>query len=155
MTKLARSRLHFLEQAHILDGDHGLIGEGRDEFDLLVCKGFDGLSCQEQHPDRLPQAKEGNGKEGPVSDRFLQLRISVFRICQDVGNLQRLGRQQRSSNRTAALRPGFRSETEPIGREIVVRRIVEAAVSTLPGHGGHVSVTKPRRRLRERVEYSL
>ena len=29
-------RLHFVEQADILDGDAGLIGEGLDELDLLV-----------------------------------------------------------------------------------------------------------------------
>ena len=28
-----------LEQSHVLDGDHRLVGEGRDQFDLLVGKG--------------------------------------------------------------------------------------------------------------------
>ena len=36
LAKLARARLHLVEQAHVLDGDHRLVGEGRDEFDLLV-----------------------------------------------------------------------------------------------------------------------
>ena len=36
--EFARSRLHLLEQPRVLDGDHGLVGEGRRELDLLVSK---------------------------------------------------------------------------------------------------------------------
>ena len=31
--------LQFLEQPHVLDGDHGLVGEGFKQFDLLFVKG--------------------------------------------------------------------------------------------------------------------
>ena len=34
-SRLRDARLHFVEQANILDGDHGLIGKGLDKFDLL------------------------------------------------------------------------------------------------------------------------
>ena len=34
--QLARARLHLVEQPHVLDRDHRLVGEGRDQFDLLV-----------------------------------------------------------------------------------------------------------------------
>src|SRR5262249_12614343 len=34
--KLPALVLDFVEQAHVLDGDCGLVGEGRDQFDLLV-----------------------------------------------------------------------------------------------------------------------
>ena len=33
--QLARSRLYLLEQTRVLDGDHGLVGEGLHEFNLL------------------------------------------------------------------------------------------------------------------------
>ena len=33
--EIARARLHLVEQPHVLDGDYGLVGEGRNEFDLL------------------------------------------------------------------------------------------------------------------------
>ena len=36
--KFARARLHLLEQPHILDRDHRLVGEGRNQLDLLVGK---------------------------------------------------------------------------------------------------------------------
>ena len=34
--QLARARLHLVEQPHVLDRDHRLVGEGRDQLDLLV-----------------------------------------------------------------------------------------------------------------------
>ena len=37
--QLARARLHLVEQAHVLDRDHGLVGEGRHELDLPVGEG--------------------------------------------------------------------------------------------------------------------
>ena len=39
LQRLAQFRValaEFLEQAHVLDGDHGLVGEGLEERDLLV-----------------------------------------------------------------------------------------------------------------------
>ena len=41
---LARARLHLVEQAHVLDRDHGLVGEGGDQLDLLVG----------ERPDNIP-----------------------------------------------------------------------------------------------------
>ena len=37
--ELARARLHLVEQPRVLDRDHGLVGEGLDQLDLLVGKG--------------------------------------------------------------------------------------------------------------------
>ena len=34
--QLARARLHLVEQAHVLDRDHRLVGEGLDQLDLLI-----------------------------------------------------------------------------------------------------------------------
>src|SRR5262249_59215663 len=36
--ELARARLHLVEQPHVLDRDHRLVGEGGDEFDLSVAE---------------------------------------------------------------------------------------------------------------------
>ena len=38
------SLIQFFEQPHVLDGDHGLVGEGFKQLDLLVSKGVD-LAC--------------------------------------------------------------------------------------------------------------
>ena len=37
--KLSRALLLRLEQPHVLDGDHRLVGEGGDQLDLLVGEG--------------------------------------------------------------------------------------------------------------------
>ena len=34
--QIVGARLHFVEQPHVLDRDHRLVGEGRHQFDLLV-----------------------------------------------------------------------------------------------------------------------
>ena len=34
--QISRARLHLVEQPHVLDRDHRLVGEGRDQLDLLV-----------------------------------------------------------------------------------------------------------------------
>ena len=36
LRELARARLHLVEQPHVLDRDHRLVGEGGDQLDLLV-----------------------------------------------------------------------------------------------------------------------
>src|SRR5262249_33533970 len=38
LRELAGARLHLVEQPHVLDRDHRLIGEGLDQLDLLVGK---------------------------------------------------------------------------------------------------------------------
>ena len=47
----ARASLHFLEQPHVLDGDHRLVGEGGDELDLPVGERFDRRAAKEDDAD--------------------------------------------------------------------------------------------------------
>ena len=44
--------LQFLKQTHVLDGNHRLVGEGGDEFDLLFGKWINGRARQKQGADR-------------------------------------------------------------------------------------------------------
>ena len=47
--QLARSRLHLLEQPRVLDGDHGLVGEGLEQIDLPISEqSYFGASDQER-----------------------------------------------------------------------------------------------------------
>ena len=39
LAQIARARLHLVEQPHVLDRDHRLVGEGRDQLDLLSVNG--------------------------------------------------------------------------------------------------------------------
>ena len=36
----SRARLHLVEQPHVLDRDHRLVGEGLDQLDLLSVNGL-------------------------------------------------------------------------------------------------------------------
>ena len=60
--------LQFLEQPHVLDGDHGLVGEGFEKRDLFVRERTDLRSPNANHPDRnsLPQQRRGKTVRAPV-----------------------------------------------------------------------------------------
>src|SRR6516164_5346806 len=57
LLKLAALVLDFIEQAHVLYRDRGLVGEGRDQFDLLIGEWSYFRARQGEHADRdaLPQ----------------------------------------------------------------------------------------------------
>ena len=57
--QLMRPRLHLLEQPRVLDSDHGLIGEGGDQFDLLVAEGPTDDRVNANTPTGLPSRKSG------------------------------------------------------------------------------------------------
>jgi hypothetical protein len=49
---LARARLDLVEQPHVLDRDHRLVGEGGDQLDLLIGEWLDGGAHQANDADR-------------------------------------------------------------------------------------------------------
>ena len=64
--QLARARLHLVEQAHVLDRDHRLVGEGGDELDLPVGEWANLVTRQYDHADRAAFAQERNAENGPI-----------------------------------------------------------------------------------------
>ena len=54
--KIARLRLHLVEQTDVLDGDHRLVGEGRGQFDLLGGERTRFRARQDDDADRDPFA---------------------------------------------------------------------------------------------------
>ena len=56
LRKLARALLLGLEQPRVLDRDHRLIGESRDQFDFAVGEGVDAASREPDGADRLTLA---------------------------------------------------------------------------------------------------
>ena len=52
--------LHFLEQSHVLDGDHGLVGEGFEKCDLLFGEGPN-LRCGESEIAPMATPSRSNG----------------------------------------------------------------------------------------------
>ena len=82
-----------VEQPRVLDGDDGLVGEGRDELDLVVGKGPDFLAVQAEHTDqfvllqhRHKQNRPGTPKFDGSNDSWMAL-LSVGFLCRSIGDV--------------------------------------------------------------------
>jgi hypothetical protein len=77
-TELAAARLHLVEQAHVLDGDHRLVGEHLKEFDLPIREERDLGSGDGDRPERDPVAQQRDrqgGRKFLAEDAELEFRI--------------------------------------------------------------------------------
>src|SRR3954447_9787499 len=54
--EVARLGLHLVEQSHVLDRDYGLVGEGRNQFDLLVRERCNRPAAQVENADGMTLA---------------------------------------------------------------------------------------------------
>ena len=59
--------LDFLEQADILNGDDGLVGEGLEQRDLLVGEWPNFCSTNCNYADGDPSRSNGVGKQGSIA----------------------------------------------------------------------------------------
>ena len=83
-SQIAIAFLQFLEQPHVLDGDHRLVGEGFEKRDLLVRERTNLGSTNDDHADRNTLAQQGRGKYGATTHTL----VSAERLW-------KLGLQQR------------------------------------------------------------
>ena len=60
----------FLEQPHVLNGDHRLVGEGFEESDLLLSERIDYRTANKNGPNRNLFAQEWYGKYGSITFSF-------------------------------------------------------------------------------------
>ena len=70
----------FLEQPHVLDGDHRLVGERGHQLDLLGGERLHPGSCQRHHADDTSLPKQGNSQHGAVAADLLRLVKRVLGI---------------------------------------------------------------------------
>ena len=94
--QFARAGFHAVEQAHVLNRDGGLVGEGRCGFNLLVRERPDIWTRQDEDTDRFALAQHGNGEDGAIITQFL-CRERVVRVGFDVGNMNDLASQESAS----------------------------------------------------------
>ena len=66
--QVAVLRLQLREQADVLDGDDGLVGEGRHQVDLLLGEGPDVAPPHDQGPDGFALAEERHGQHGAIAE---------------------------------------------------------------------------------------
>ena len=91
--KVARARLHFVEQARVFDGDDGLVGEGLNEFDLLGVERANLGAHQSQHADRGAVAHHRNAEAGAEFASFSEVLRPIFGVGLDVFHLNRFAFQ--------------------------------------------------------------
>src|SRR5262249_42781553 len=101
LAQLLRARLHLVEQPHVLDRDHRLVGEGRNQLDLLVGEWTYGFALYddrkgahqldlfwgkrlrhlfryEDHPDHIPLAQQRDTERGAIAADLLRSAPGVI-----------------------------------------------------------------------------
>ena len=72
--ELAALVLDFVEQPHVLDGDHRLVGEGGDQLDLLVRERRAPRRAQSRDADRHAFAQQRHAEQRAEAAQLLRLR---------------------------------------------------------------------------------
>ena len=97
LLQLPRARLHLLEQPHVLDRDHRLVGERGDEFDLLFVEGVTVRRAIVKTPTATPSRSIGTPKQREAP-RILQSRAVVFVIGKHIWHVDRATLGNRSAD---------------------------------------------------------
>src|ERR1700688_2488365 len=93
-------RLHLIEQAHIADSDHGLIGESLQQTDLFVPEGIYFEAAKQNRSDALTLAQQGHGQNAAnalgayAARQFLAVGKLVALVGENVTHMHRLAIQK-------------------------------------------------------------
>src|SRR5437016_476118 len=107
LRELSTLLLNFIEQAHILDGDHRLIGKRRAQFDLFRCKGLRHSFSYENDADNFSIAQEWSTERGAITADSLRLHPGIFRVGENVRNVNDSPLQRGSPGDAASFRRHF------------------------------------------------
>ena len=72
--------VEFLEQPHVLDGDHRLIGKGFDQRNLALCEGLHLAPPHAQGTDRRTILKQRHREDGSIAELTLIADENILRI---------------------------------------------------------------------------
>ena len=116
--------LELLEQPHVLDGNHRLIGEGLDEIDLPV---RERLNIKSRHikivPVAAPSRRSGTAKTlraSGLATWTLIVRLVLDVVCSGVNALNRSTFQERATIQAFRNRPARCERRYCFGRFVVV-----------------------------------
>ncbi len=87
LAQFGGARLHLVEQADILDGDHGLVGEGLDKLDLAIRERADFRPGQGEDADRLTLAHERHAQDRREATEFRDLGELMLGVLRGVRNV--------------------------------------------------------------------
>ncbi len=147
--------LQLLEQADVLDCDDALVGERRDQLDLLVGEGLDLVPPEREHPDghALPQHRDPQDR--PVTSEP-DPRVCVVGIGQHVLDLNRPALEHRPAHDApaAGAKGVLRDEALELGRDVARgRQPLQLAIEPVDDAG--FGTAEPGRVLDERLEDGL
>ena len=95
LQRLAQFRValaEFLEQAHVLDGDNGLVGKGFEQGDLFIGEWTDLHALNNNYPDGSIFAQKRDGQRRPNAQAMdgLVARELGFDLGSEVMNMDNL-----------------------------------------------------------------
>ncbi len=102
-SKLARARLHLVEQSYVLDSNHRLIGKGGRELDLLVVERPHATTHQADDADGNPFAQQRDAQQGAKALTFLDVCPGVFRVVFYIGDLDAFAFKQGASHDSSSI----------------------------------------------------
>jgi hypothetical protein len=94
--QLARTRLHLVEQPYIIDRDHGLVGESRDQLDLTLGERPDHVSNQHDHANEIALVKQGHPENPTLPADTLPVVVRELRIGKNIGDVDRSAFERRA-----------------------------------------------------------
>ena len=145
LREFAGPRLHLVEQPHVLDRNHRLVGEGGDQLDLLVGERPHRLALQDDDSDRRSFAQQGNAQHCANAAHFRLFDHLVAWIGEHVGNLDRFTlRDNAADDRAATRRQRVGLDVGPEVGRVPVSRDLPIGVPLLAIDRGHVRLAKPR-----------
>ena len=146
--QLARSCLHLLEQPHIADRDHGLVGEGLQQGDLLVAERTH-FECAKQQSRRCSRLRAAMERSARCDD------LGPARQFAGVGKFVAFGREQvmhmhrlAVDNRATGGPVAIDRRRSQIDRNRAVLGAEAQVVAVLQGCKRHRWPRKARRRFR-------
>src|SRR5262249_15956745 len=81
----------FVEQPRVLDGDDSLVGEGGGQLDLPLGEWTHGFALYDDDSDWGPFAQEWDTEQGTKAAEPLALRVSIFGISTNTGDVHSPG----------------------------------------------------------------
>jgi len=138
------SGLHLVEEAGVLDGDRGLIGEGLGELDLALGKGF-GLGAPEaENSDKLAFAHQGNHDDRTIAAQSGGRLVEIVGVGPGVGEMSEFARA-----RGSARVQGVANRDGRLTR-LALERFGQAELRNQPAN---LSIPKVKRRERRPAEF--
>ena len=151
--QFAVAGLNLLEQPHILDGDHRLVGEDGEQLDLLLGERPHFKTANDEGANSLLLAQQWHCKYGPVTEPFCH-RLARRKLVRGGGEIVHMNRlaihESPSGHPVTADRP-----IGEVDRNRAVMRFPRQRLAVLQQDSRIVSIAELGRAFRDCVQYRL